>query len=151
WFRRPLGRLVKAAVEIAETAGKVKIWQIEFDRDVKQQLDTAASSAEKAPIDVAAAHTPSAPAAATELKAASKVNRLVAEAPTSTVRETMLDSIRERMIALARDYDATRASMPAGALRTRAMNVIAAQMRTLGLAAIPFVDEFSKDSSSAGV
>lgn len=152
WFRKPLGSLLRAAVSIAETAEKVKIWQIEFDRAVKQQLDTAASTAEKAPIDAAAAiSSASAPAAATELKAASKVNRLVADAPTTTVRETMLDSIRERMVGLASEYDATRAGMPSGAFRTRAMNVIAAQMRTLGIAAVPFVDEFSKNPSSAGM
>jgi hypothetical protein len=151
WFRKPISGLAQAAVEIAQSASKVKIWQIEFDRDVQQELETSASEALKTPLD-ARITSDGADAAvrASELKAASRVNSLITEAPTYAVRGNLLDSIREKMNALAQEYDATRASMSPGPERTRVLDVIAAKMRTLGLAALPFLDEFSKDLSSPG-
>lgn len=51
------------------------------------------------------------------------------------------------MLGLAREYETTRASMPPGDQRTRRMEVIVTKMRTLGLAAYPYVSEFSRSSS----
>lgn len=151
WFRKSITELTKAAVAIATSASKVKIWQIEFDRDVRQQLESSAEAALKSSQNQESLSSSSRTLIRTaELQAASKVNQLVVEAPSLGLKGDLLDSIRERMIGLAQEYDATRANMQAGHERTRAMNVIAAKMRTLGLAAIPFLEEFSNDKQSPG-
>ena len=75
---------------------------------------------------------------------------LVDEAPPGSVRAEIQESIRQRMLRFAKEYESTRAAMHAGPERTRAMNAIAAKMRTLALAADPFVDELAADKDSPG-
>lgn len=142
WLRMPIRKLIAAIVSIAESADKVKIWEIEFDRDVRQELAATETHA------LCSALIPEIPVQ--EVDAARRVQELVAQAPGPSVRENLLASIKERMLAFAQEYDATRAQMSAGADRTRALNAIAAKMRTLALAAAPFLGEFSREAQSPG-
>jgi hypothetical protein len=150
WFRRPVRQFVTAAVLISETASKVRIWQIEFDRDVKQELAHSESTA--------LAHLThytipeeflSSPIPKGEIQAATRVRTLLAEAPDDSVRSGVMASIRQRLYDFAQEYETTRANMPSGTERTRAMNGVAAKMRTLALAADPFLHELH-DSDSPG-
>lgn len=150
WFRKPIFQLLKAVVGIAESANTIKIWQIEFDRNVRQQLETSTQDALKAPIAPAAEPRTAVATTLPQLHAASSISTLLAEAPTPAVKDDLLGSIREKMLAFAQEYESTRAAMPPGSERTRAMNVVAAKMRTLGLAAVPFTQEFSQDQASPG-
>ena len=149
WFRKPVEELMMAAVGIASSSSKVKIWQIEFDRDVQQQLDVSASAALSRGDNVSEQQL-GAPVPQAQVQAAARVRSLVDEAPPGSVRREIQESIRLRMLGFAKDYEATRASMHAGPERTLAMNAIAAKMRTLALAADPFLSEFATDESSPG-
>lgn len=150
WFREPLSQLAKASVEIATTASKFKFWQFEFERDVKQQLDVSTAAALASPVTTEITPATQPISRQTEFRAANRVNQLIIEAPTQALRGALRNSIRERMISLAQEYDSTRANMAPGVERTRAMNVIAAKMRTLGLASLPFIEEFRNDQYSPG-
>ncbi len=178
WFREPAAELLKAAVGIAEGANRFKIWEIEFDRDVQQQIARSESAALNAPpadasVDPAKTATPkaamgtmdvesaiqqrasdTAKAAATisgvEVSAAAGVRSLLDAAPNSTLRKAAEEAIRTRMLGFAQEYETTRASMHAGAERTRAMNAVVAKMRTLALAADLFLDEWMGAVNSPG-
>ena len=148
WFRKPARQFVAAAVLIAETASKVRIWQIEFDRDVKEELAQSESSALShvthytIPEEALGSPIPKA-----EVQAATRVRTLLSDAPDDTVRNSVLESIRQRLYDFALEYETTRANMPSGPDRTRAMNAVAAKMRTLALAADPFLDELHNSDS----
>jgi hypothetical protein len=49
-FREPAKELLHAAVGVAEGANRFKIWQIEFDRDVQQQVAQSEAAALGAPV-----------------------------------------------------------------------------------------------------
>jgi hypothetical protein len=149
WFRRPIESLVATAVGIAATSSKVKIWQIEFDRDVQQQLDATAHEALSRQPSVSEQQIGS-PIPPAEVQAAARVRSLIDEAPPGSVRSEIQESIRQRMLGFAKEYESTRAAMHAGPDRTRAMNAVAAKMRTLALAADPFLDELANDHDSPG-
>ncbi len=53
-------------------------------------------------------------------------------------------AIRDRIVELARNYESLRAAMSAGDDRTRKMEVIVTQMRTLGLAAYSMLPDLTK-------
>ena len=148
WFRRQVRQFVTAAVAIAETASKVRIWQVEFDRDVKQELAQTETSAlahmthYTIPEELLGTPIPK-----SEIQAATRVRSLLAEAPDGSVRAVVLESIRQRLYDFAQEYETTRANMPASPERTRAMNAVAAKMRTLALAADPFLDELHSSDS----
>jgi len=149
WFRRPIGSLVSTAVGIAASSSKVKIWQIEFDRDVQQQLDETSHEALSRLPSISEQQIGS-PIPHSEVQAATRVRSLVDEAPPGSVRSEIQESIRQRMLGFAKEYESTRAAMHAGPDRTRAMNAIAAKMRTLALAADPFLEELARDNDSPG-
>jgi hypothetical protein len=150
-FREPLGQLLVAIVGIAASSGKVRIWQVEFDRTVQAQLDQSETSARETKTSY---NIPEQQLGATipvgEVQAANRVRNLLDKAPADTIRAEVLDSIRSRMLGFAQEYESTRASMPSGPDRTNAMNAVAAKMRTLALAADPFLDEFHADTGSPG-
>jgi hypothetical protein len=162
WFREGAGELLKAAVGVAEGATRFKIWQIEFDRDVQQQVARSESAALGTPVTTtSAAHTVPAvstekavEAAATipsaEVAAATGVRSLLDTAPNSTLRKSAEAAIKARMLGFAQEYETTRSSMHAGPDRTRAMNGVVAKMRTLALAADLFLDEFMSSANSPG-
>ena len=149
WFRRPIEKLVATAVGIAASSSKVKIWQVEFDRDVQQQLETSASDALSRQPGISEQQIGS-PIPPAEVKAATRVRSLMDEAPPGSIRSEIQETIRQRMFGFAKEYESTRAAMHAGADRTRAMNAIAAKMRTLALAADPFLEELANDRDSPG-
>ena len=149
WFRRPIGELAATAVGIAASSSKVKIWQVEFDRDVQQQLDSTSHEALSRLPGVSQLQIES-PIPPAEVQAAAHVRTLIDEAPPGSVRSQIQESIRQRMLGFAKEYESTRAAMHAGPDRTRAMNAVAAKMRTLALAADPFLDEFAGDQDSPG-
>ncbi len=150
-FREPARELFTAIVAIAASSGKVRIWQIEFDRSVQAQLDESESSAREQqtsytiPEQQLGATIP-----AREVQAANRVRSLLDKAPADSIRAEVLDSIHNRMLGFAQEYESTRASMPSSPERTKAMNAVAAKMRTLALAADPFLPEFHADPSSPG-
>jgi hypothetical protein len=151
WFREPLGQLLIAIVGIAASSGKVRIWQVEFDRTVQTQLDQSETTAREVKTSY---NIPDSQLGATipagEVQAANRVRSLLDKAPADTIRAEVLDSIHSRMLGFAQEYESTRAAMPSGPDRTNAMNAVAAKMRTLALAADPFLDEFHADTTSAG-
>ena len=158
WFREPAAELLKAAVGVAEGATRFKIWQIEFDRDVQQQVAQSESAA-LAPAAAARTATAGDASSATELAAtipstevaaAAGVRSLLETAPNSTLRKSAEAAIKTRMLGFAQEYETTRANMHAGPERTRAMNAVVAKMRTLALAADLFLDEFMAAASSPG-
>ena len=149
WFRRPIENLVATAVGIAASSSKVKIWQVEFDRDVQQQLESSAHEALSRQPSISE-HQLGSPIPQAEVQAAARVRALIDEAPAGSVRREIQDSIRLRMLGFAKEYESTRAAMHAGPDRTRAMNAITAKMRTLALAADPFLEELASERDSPG-
>ena len=168
-FREQARELLQAAVGVAEGATRFKIWQIEFDRDVQQQIARSESAALSAPPPEAAAPAvsrvtvgrtettgvagPAEAAAAissTEASAAAGVRSLLEAAPTSTLRKAAEEAIKTRMLGFAQEYETTHASMHAGSERTRAMNAVVAKMRALALAADLFLDELMTATNSPG-
>lgn len=153
-FRSEVADLFKAAVSVAYGANRFRIWQIEFDRDVQQQVQRSESAALESPAAAAHLAVPdtqlSTPIPAGELSAASRVRSLLEAAPNTTLRKEMEEAIRTRMLGFAQEYETVRASMHAGPDRTRAMNGVVAKMRTLALAADLFADEWMADANSPG-
>ena len=161
-FREPAKELLQAAVGVAEGATRFKIWQIEFDRDVQQQIARSESAAlvnaEAGPAaaarslaaDPAAGAGAAAAISSTQVSAAAGVRSLLDAAPNSTLRKAAEDTIKTRMVGFAQEYETTRASMHSGPARTRAMNAIVAKMRTLALAADLFLDEWMGADNSPG-
>jgi hypothetical protein len=153
-FRAEAVELLKAAVGVAEGATRFRIWQIEFDKDVSQQVAQSSSFALGTPIvphvasvsDTQAATNITAP----QLAAAADVRSLLDAAPTSTLRKSAEAAIKTRMLGFAQEYETTRASMSPGPDRTRAMNGIVSKMRTLSLAADIFLDTFMAAANSPG-
>jgi hypothetical protein len=113
WFRKPIEQLVTAAVGIAASSSKVKIWQIEFDRDVQEQLDATSHEALSRVPSISEQQLGS-PIPPAEVRAAAHVRTLVDEAPPGSVRAEIQDSIRQRMLRFAKEYESTRAAMHAG-------------------------------------
>ncbi len=156
WFREPAAELLRAAVTVAGGATKFKIWQIEFERDVQQQVAQSESAALGSPPVAASAHAMSATAqnAATipsgEVAAAARVRSLLDAAPSTTLRKSMEGAIKARMLGFAQEYETVRASMHAGPDRTRAMNAVVAKMRTIALAADLFLNELMAGDDSPG-
>jgi hypothetical protein len=143
--RQFISRILSALALLAESANKIKIWQVEVEKTVENSIDhevaTAAAQADPH-------KTPEIPKR--EALAAARVDTLISSIPNQPARDNLTESIRQKMLALAQEYESTRANMPAGKDRTGAMNAIVARMRTLAIAAKPFLQEFSI-SDSAGI
>jgi hypothetical protein len=143
--RQFISRILSALALLAESANKIKIWQVEVEKTVENSIDhevaTAAAQADPH-------KTPEIPKR--EALAAARVDTLISSIPNQPARDNLTESIRQKMLALAQEYESTRAAMPAGKDRTGAMNAIVARMRTLAIAAKPFLQEFSI-SDSAGI
>jgi hypothetical protein len=172
-FREPAKELLRAAVGVAEGATRFKIWQIEFDRDVQQQVAQSEAAALIAPVSApsAAPHAASpltlsptneeqlqqvasvamiSTIPSSEVAAATRVRALLDAAPNSTLRKAEEGAIKARVLGFAQEYETVRASMHAGPDRTRSMNGVVAKMRTLALAADLFLDELMSAAGSPG-
>ncbi len=75
-----------------------------------------------------------------ELQQAERVQRKLAV-------QANRDTIVDKMMALAREYEQVRATMPGGDARTRAMTRVVVQMRRIGLAALPALRQLSESPS----
>ena len=153
-FRTEAVELLKAAVGVAEGATRFRIWQIEFDKDVSQQVAQSASFALANPVVAHVASVSDTQVAtnitAPQLAAASDVRALLDAAPNSTLRKSAEAAIKTRMLGFAQEYETTRASMSPGPDRTRAMNGVVSKMRTLALAADIYLDPFMSAANSPG-
>lgn len=143
--RQRIGRILTALTVLAESANKIKIWQVEVEKTVENSID---HEVEKAAAQAQPGHTPEIPK--NEALAAARVETLIASIPNEPTRENLTESVRQKMLALAQEYETTRASMISGKERTAAMNAVVARMRTLGIAAKQFLRAFSL-SASPGV
>lgn len=142
--RKVLNRLLSALAVVAESANKIKVWQVEVERDIDQEVDKVAKAAQMDPATKPVIRP-------TEIIAATRVDTLIGKVRDSPSKDDILDSVRLRMLALAEMYDKLRENMPSSQERTVEMNKIAAQMRALGIAARPWLKQFTRDRSSAGV
>jgi len=129
--RKVLGRLFESVIEVVRFSTRIKLGDmidVEVDRSAKQAEQQQTPTREIPPVEV---------------EAAGRVSRLVGQLD--------LPGLRTRMLAFAREYEATRSSMPPGPERTRAMNAIVAKMRTLAMACRPLVKEFTSSVDSPGI
>jgi len=144
--RQRISRILSALTLLAESANKIKIWQVEVEKTVENSID---NEVEKAAAQALPHRTPEIPK--NETLAAARVETLIASIPNQPARENLTESVRQKMLSLAQEYETTRATMPSGKDRTAAMNAVVARMRTLAIAAKPFLKEFSESRTSAGV
>jgi hypothetical protein len=144
--RHRIGRILSALTLLAESANKIKIWQVEVEKTVENSID---HEVEKAAAQAQPHSAPEIPK--NEALAAARVDTLISSIPNQPARENLTESVRQKMLALAQEYETTRANMPSGKDRTGAMNAVVARMRTLAIAAKPFLKEFSGNRDSAGI
>lgn len=137
--RKPLEKLIGAIVSLAESANKIKIWVLEVERQITQEVNRSEMLAQA----TASGDPKTGAAPGAQAEAATRVGRLIEVIPPSAARDKALQSVKENMQAFAEEYDAIRASMSSGSQRTIRMNAVAAKMRTLAIAAKPFLKEFS--------
>jgi hypothetical protein len=129
--RRRLTQLLSSLVDIIGKSTRLKLGElidVEVDRSAKQAEQKSPAPEREVPPQ--------------EREAAARVDKLVGGAE--------LPVIRQRMLEFAREYEATRSNLKPGPERTRAMNAIVAKMRTLAIAARPFLAEFAKADGSPG-
>ena len=74
-----------------------------------------------------------------QFKAAEQIGRLA--------RRTDLSAVRDQLSTFAAEYERIRATMESGNERTHRMEVVAAKMRTLAIAALPLLEELSTSHS----
>jgi hypothetical protein len=128
--RRGLTQLLSSFVDIIGKSTRLKLGElidVEVDRSAKQ-AELRPALEREVPIQ--------------EREAAARVDKLVGGAE--------LPVVRQRMLEFAHEYEATRSNLKPGPERSRAMDAIAAKMRTLAIAARPFLAEFARASSSPG-
>lgn len=144
--RTRISRILTALTTLAESANKIKIWQVEVEKTVESSID---KEVEKAAARAQSHTTPDIPK--NETLAAARVETLIASIPSQPARDNLTESVRQKMLALAREYEITRNTMPSGKDRTGAMNAVVARMRTLAIASKPFLKEFSENHTSPGI
>lgn len=127
---KALSRLLAALVALVQSSTRIRFGDL-IDVEVSRTAEEAEQRS-----------TLSREVPTEELAAASRVGRFVTEAELPTVRSKMLE--------FAREYEAVRSDMKPGPERTRVMNAIVAKMRTLAIAATPFLAEFSTWRDSPG-
>ncbi len=128
--RRVLTQILSSLVDIIGKSTRLKLGEL-----IDVEVDRSAKQAEQSP-------RPEREVPPQEREAAARIDKLVGGAELSVVRQ--------RMLEFAREYEATRSNLKPGSARTRVMNAIVAKMRTLAIAARPFLAEFAKSDSSPG-
>jgi|GEM_PF-1991644 len=144
--RRHITRILSALTLLAESANKIRIWQVEVEKTVQNSIDR---EVEKAAAEAQPHRTPEIPKR--EALAAARVDTLISSVADQPSRENLTESVRQKMFSLAHEYETTRFSMPSGKDRTAAMNAVVARMRTLAIASKPFLKEFSENRTSPGI
>jgi hypothetical protein len=107
-----------------------------LDREIADAGNDVPITLAAAPDAVVEAALPS----SSELQQAERVQKRLAVQAT---RDTIVD----KMMALAREYEQVRSTMTPGDARTRSMTRIVVQMRRIGLAALPALRQFSESAS----
>ncbi|MGO9864587.1 MAG: hypothetical protein ACLPLR_13325 [Terriglobales bacterium] len=128
--RRGLTQLLSSFVDIIGKSTRVKLGEL-----IDVEVDRSARQAEQRP-------APEREVPIQEREAAARVDKLVGGAEVPVVRQ--------RMLEFAHEYEATRSNLKPGDERTRTMDAIVAKMRTLAIAARPFLAEFAKADNSPG-
>ena len=128
--RRELTQLLASVIDVIGKSTRVKLGEI-----IDVEVDRSAKKAEQTPL-------PQNEIPPEEREAATRVDKLVGDSE--------LPLVRQKMLEFAHEYEAIRSSLKPGPERTRAMNAIVAKMRTLALAAKPFLSEFAADVASPG-
>jgi hypothetical protein len=136
--RRKIREILDALTVLLRSAKRVAISNI---LDIDTELNRTEEEAKQRPIQTPESHAPEVPK--DELIAASKIG--------SYVTNSELAAIKMRMVQFAHEYEGARSNMKPGNERTQAMNAIVAKMRTLAIAANPFLSEFAKKSASPGI
>jgi hypothetical protein len=125
-----LSQLLASLINLVDKSTRVKIGEL-IELEVNR-------SAEQAPQSLA----PESEVPLQEREAATRVDKIVGDSE--------LPVVRQKMLEFAREYEITRSSMKPGPARTRAMNAIVAKMRTLAIAAKPFLSEFANATAAPG-
>lgn len=125
-FREPLGQILTSFESLTLRIGGQEL-------GIRRAVDKAAERLIKSDLGAPKPVTPE------QMAAAEHVAHLA--------RGTGQPLVREQMLDLAREYERTRASMSPGDERTRRMEVVVTKMRTLGLAAYPYLSEFVRSPS----
>jgi hypothetical protein len=123
--RKPLAALLDSLESLTLPGGIAAKMKRRLDKEAKEILESDPKAA-KRPTEA-------------QLKAAERVRDLA-----SSMDWT---AIRNQIQHLAREYERIRAAMPSGDVRTRRMEIVATKMRTLGLAAKPFLAELVASKS----
>jgi hypothetical protein len=144
--RTRIGRILTALTNLAESANKIRIWQVEVEKTVESSID---KEVEKAAAQAQPRPAPDIPK--NETLAAARIETLIASVPNQPARDNLTETVRQKMLSLAQAYEVTRNTMPSGTERTGAMNAVVARMRTLAIAAKPFLKEFSENPTSPGI
>jgi len=127
--KKKLAEALDAFVVLLRSAKKLSISKL-----IDLEVDKSAEEAKQ--------KQPSSEVPKDELEAASRVQGFVTNSE--------LPMIKRRMLQFAHEYESVRSNMERGSERTRAMNAIVAKMRTLAIAAKPFLQEFCADRESPG-
>ena len=132
---------LRRAEDVMLRAERRQVVSEKLDREIAQAGDAIANT-----LAADAGGTPAPEAAlpsSSELQQAERVQKKLAQGGDN--RDTIVD----KMMELAREYEQLRATMPSGDARTRAMTRIVVQMRRIGLAALPALRRFV-DSPAPG-
>jgi hypothetical protein len=144
--RQRISRVFSALVLLAESANKIKIWQVEVEKATENSIDR---EVEKAAAQADPHKTPEIPKR--EALAAARIDTLISSVPNQPARENLTESVHQKMLALAAEYETIRDTLSSGKDRSGAMNAVVARMRTLAIAAKTFLKEFSENRSSPGI
>jgi hypothetical protein len=125
-FREPIGQILRGFESLTLKLGGQEL-------GIRRVVDQATERLIKSDPDAAKAVTPE------QIATAEHIAHLASRTSEPLARNQMLD--------LAREYERTRASMSPGDARTRRMEVCVTKMRTLGLAAYPYLPEFSRSTA----
>jgi hypothetical protein len=142
--RKFVSSILEVMLAKLSNAKRISIAKIlEIEEEVTREIDSETTkSAESAPKTILTNDVPEREKAAA-VRVQTKLSAISKNSGT-----TML-VVRAQMIAFAREYELIRAGVAPGSSRTASMNEIVAKMRTISLAAMPFLQSFSQ-SNSAG-
>lgn len=124
--RRPLVGLLDKLEEITLPGGFAARLRREVDKSAQAALSSDPRAAGKAPTEE-------------QLAGAERVEQVA--------RQSDISVVRAQVLQLAREYERIRATMPSGDARTRRMEVVVTKMRTLALAAYPFLPDLVSSES----
>jgi len=127
-YRSRIGLLLDVLTKKLSTATKVKAWQLELETTEQEINDVVIKTGETAGGEGLTRKIPE-----NQLKAAREVNQKLLESPLSAQRA--LGVVQKQISSLVEEYEQVRSEIPRGHMRTRAMNEVAAKMRSLSLAA----------------